>query len=146
MKIIEQGHCGGSEQKEGKWPWRHSIGKTPELPLCSRERWKQTRSHPEWETALRHSRPSPDGPGPVPRGTPWAMPPLRCRGAAGGLMSINASKACGQDCEPFKDTVTETKVCSKQRLKAPTQLPPSREGISRCLPVWQTWATPEGLH
>lgn len=32
MKIIEQGHCGGSEQKEGKWPWRHNAGETTGLP------------------------------------------------------------------------------------------------------------------
>lgn len=45
MKIIEQGHCGGSEQKEGKWPWRHNIGKTTELTECAHVRAKSRHAH-----------------------------------------------------------------------------------------------------
>lgn len=56
MKIIEQGHCGGSEQKEGKWPWRQNIGKTTELTKCAHVSAKNSRAHiPSerqlWETA-----------------------------------------------------------------------------------------------
>lgn len=45
MKIIEQGHCGGSEQKEGKWPWRHNIGKTTELTKCAHVSAKNRHAH-----------------------------------------------------------------------------------------------------
>lgn len=109
---------------------------------CSRERWKQTCSLPKWKTAESRSHWSPqaDGAGLLPRGIPWTMPLLRCGGGIGGPDEyfINASKACGQDFESFKETVIETKICGKQRLKEPKQLPSSRKGNIRFLAVWQT--------
>ena len=128
MKIIEQGHCGGSEQKEGKWPWRHSIGKTPELPLCSRECWKQTRSHPEWETALRRSRPSPDGPGPVPRGTPWAMPPLRCQGQPGAWWVLTRPRPVAKTARHSKTLLLRPKSVVNRGSRCPrSSLLPGKE-------------------
>ena len=153
MKIIEQGHCGGSEQKEGKWPWRHNIGKTTELPQCAHVSATSRHAHIPSERQLWETQPlesGADGTGLLPEGIPWTMPLLTC---GGGIWRpdeyfINESKACGQDFESFKDTVIETKICGKQRLEeskrsllAGKEIPDSylcdRRGA-------QNWATPEG--
>ena len=154
MKIIEQGHCGGSEQKEGKWPWRHNIGKTTELPQCAHVSATSRHAHIPSERQLWETQPpesGADGTGLLPEGIPWTMPLLTC---GGGIWRpdeyfINESKACGQDFESFKDTVIETKICGKQRLEeskrsllAGKEIPDSylcdRRGA-------QNWATPEGV-
>lgn len=57
MKIIEQGHCGGSEQKEGKWPWRHNIGKTTELTKCAHVSAKNRHAHIPSERQLWETQP-----------------------------------------------------------------------------------------
>lgn len=56
MKIIEQGHCGEREQKEGKWPWRHNIGKTTELTKRAHVSAKNRHAHIPSERRLRETR------------------------------------------------------------------------------------------
>lgn len=110
MKIIEQGHCGGSEQKEGKWPWRHNIGKTTELTKCAHVSAKNRHAHiPSerqlWETVTEVSV-TPKAQRLAVRGFCPKVHPEQClscdmeeKGVMPGEYLINGLETCGQDLE-----------------------------------------------
>lgn len=152
MKIIEQGHCGGSEQKEGKWPWRHNIGKTTELTQHAHVSTKNRHAHIPSERQLWETQPlesvllqrlQADSTGLLPKGIPWTMPLLRHGGDSQvpDEYFINVPQTCGQDFESCKDLIIQTKICGKSRPKEYKQPSSSWRGNIRFLPVWQRWRT-----